>query len=71
MLIHLMQQITNWQVTNLPSSIDLVLFAQLFNENVFARFNTAMDNFIASGQIWAMLAGLILGYLIRGFTTYG
>jgi len=80
MLIHIAQEMTiwladpsawaDWQTWLWQISIDPDLLAQ-FNENVFARFNTALDNFIQSGQVWALLIGLIMGYLIRGFTTYG
>jgi len=72
MLIHLAQE----AITQMPdltlwhSSIDVTLLAQ-FNENVFSRFNLALDNFIKTGQVWALLIGLVLGYFIRGFTTYG
>lgn len=77
MPIHVVQTITAWMFHPIWSnwlwqaSIDSPLLAQKFNENVFSRFNTALDHFIATGQIWAMLAGLVIGYLVRGFTTYG
>jgi hypothetical protein len=73
MLIHLAQEMLT-QMPDLTSwhpSIDSALLAAQFNENVFSRFNVALDNFIKTGQVWALLAGLIIGYFVRGFTTYG
>ncbi len=31
----------------------------------------AFNNFVKTGQIWAFLIGIILGYLFRTFTSYG
>ena len=30
----------------------------------------AFDHFVATGQIWALLTGLIVGYLFRSITSY-
>ncbi|MBD2090690.1 hypothetical protein H6F67_12580 [Microcoleus sp. FACHB-1515] len=51
-------------------SVDLALLAQ-FQNRVFSSFSAALDNFIQSGQVWAFLIGLVLGYLVRSFTSYG
>lgn len=51
-------------------SIDPMLVAQ-FQNRVFSSFSAAIDNFIASGQVWAFVIGLVLGYLVRSFTSYG
>jgi hypothetical protein len=59
-----------WQSWLGHSTIAPDLLAQ-FNQNVFSRFNVALDNFIKTGQVWALLIGLIVGYLVRGFTSYG
>jgi hypothetical protein len=81
LLIHLAQDITTgltsvatwsevwhsyWQ-----SPMDWSLLAQQFETDVFADFRSAFNNFIESGQVWALLIGLILGYLIRSLTSYG
>lgn len=31
---------------------------------------TAFKNFYDSGQLWALIIGIIIGYVIRGVTTY-
>ncbi len=30
----------------------------------------AFDHFVSTGQIWALLTGLIIGYLFRSLTSY-
>ncbi len=52
------------------SAIDWNLLAQ-FNTDVFAGTRAYFNNFVKSGQVWALLIGIVLGYLFRGFTTYG
>lgn len=56
--------------TQQMQSIDPALLAQ-FQNRVFSSFNAAIDNFIQSGQVWAFVVGLVLGYLVRSFTSYG
>lgn len=51
-------------------SVDPALLAQ-FQNRVFSSFSAALDNFVQSGQVWAFLVGLVLGYLVRSFTSYG
>ena len=38
--------------------------------DVLADIGNAFRNFYQSGQIWALLVGFILGYMVRGLTTY-
>ncbi len=42
-----------------------------FDTDVFAGFRASMNNFVKSGQVWALLIGIVIGYLLRGMTTYG
>jgi hypothetical protein len=53
------------------SPADWSLIAQQFDQDVFADFRNFFNNFIESGQVWALLIGLIVGYLIRSLTSYG
>jgi len=82
LLIQLIQEMPTWiaQVTTDGQSwhnllthpaLDWSLLAQEFNTDVFASTRNAFDNFVKSGQIWALIIGLILGYFIRSLTTYG
>ncbi|MEB3355261.1 MAG: hypothetical protein VKK04_00845 [Synechococcales bacterium] len=53
------------------SPSDWSLLAQQFETDVFAGARTWFNNFVQSGQIWALIIGIIIGYLLRGLTTYG
>lgn len=44
--------------------------AQTFQDNLGSTAQDAFNNFIESGQVWALGIGLILGYIIRSFTAY-
>ena len=44
---------------------------QQFDTDVFKTTRTILNNFIKSGLAWALLIGLIVGYIIRGLTSYG
>ena len=46
-----------------------VLMAQI-DSDVLGDIGSAFQNFIDSGQVWALLIGIVLGYVVRGITTY-
>lgn len=46
------------------------VIAQYFEQDVIADLGNAFNTFIESGQVWALLGGFVLGYLLRGLTTY-
>lgn len=48
-----------------------ILAQQQFDTDVFAGARGLFNSFVQSGQLWAFLIGLIAGYLIKGFTSYG
>lgn len=39
--------------------------------DLLGNWQKAFDNFIQSGQVWALLIGFVLGYIFRGLTSYG
>jgi len=47
------------------------ILAEQFDTDVFRGFREWGSNFIESGQVWALLIGIVVGYLFRGLTTYG
>jgi len=47
-----------------------VVLAQQFDQDILADLGGAFNHFIESGQVWALVIGLVLGYLIRGLTAY-
>ncbi|WP_013323162.1 hypothetical protein [Gloeothece verrucosa] len=38
--------------------------------DVIAQFQQSFKHFVQSGQVWALLIGVVIGYLFRGFTSY-
>ncbi len=46
------------------------IIAQQFDQDVLANLGTMVNNFIESGQIWALIIGFVLGYAFRSMTTY-
>lgn len=41
-----------------------------FDQDILGDLSNAFGGFIESGQIWALLIGIVIGYVIRGITTY-
>lgn len=39
--------------------------------NMMGQIQQAWSNFVESGQIWALLIGIVLGYLLRNFASFG
>jgi hypothetical protein len=48
---------------------DAFVMAQ-FKDNLFNDFQGAWDNFIQTGQAWALLIGVVVGYVIRSVTSF-
>ncbi|KZL49388.1 MULTISPECIES: hypothetical protein [Cyanophyceae] len=52
--------------------VNLTMLAQTINDpDVLGQMEQAWNNFVTTGQIWALLIGLIVGYVLRGLTSYG
>ncbi len=46
------------------------LWIAQFEDNLGSSFQSAWDNFIQSGQVWALIIGFIVGYTFRSITSY-
>ena len=57
-------------ISQLPG-LGTVLAQNISDPDVLGQMQAAFKNFIDSGQVWALLIGLFLGYTFRGFTSYG
>ncbi len=81
-MIHIMHEMTTWLLGmthwsdllqmhwQLPH--DWVVLAQQFKEtDIGGDVGRAWSHFVKTGQVWAFLVGLILGYMARALTTYG
>lgn len=47
-----------------------VLAQEQFDQDILSDLGNVISNFIESGQVWALLIGFVLGYVLRGVTTY-
>ncbi len=52
-----------------PSALSPVL-AQEFDQDILGDMGNVWNNFVESGQIWALLFGIVLGYMIRNLTAF-
>ncbi|WP_200892344.1 hypothetical protein [Aliterella atlantica] len=41
------------------------------NTDLAGDVQRSFDHFVQTGQIWALLTGIIIGYLFRSLTSYG
>jgi large-conductance mechanosensitive channel len=47
-----------------------VLAQQVSDQDVLGQMAKAWNNFIKTGQVWALLIGVVIGYIFRGFTSF-
>ncbi|MEM1393140.1 MAG: hypothetical protein AAF757_23925 [Cyanobacteria bacterium P01_D01_bin.116] len=49
-----------------------IMLAQTISDpDLLGQMQKTWNNFVETGQIWALLIGLVIGYLIRNLTSYG
>lgn len=48
-----------------------VLAQQINDPNLLGNVQKSFTHFVQSGQAWALLIGLVLGYIFRNLTSYG
>jgi hypothetical protein len=46
------------------------VIAQQFDQDIIGDLGNALRTFVESGQIWALIIGFVLGFMLRGVTTY-
>ncbi|MBN3872550.1 MULTISPECIES: hypothetical protein [unclassified Nostoc] len=52
--------------------VNLTALAQTITDpDVMGQIQKAWSHFIQTGQVWALLIGLVIGYMIRNLTSYG
>ena len=47
-----------------------VLAQTVQDPDVLGQMQKSFNNFIKSGQVWALGIGVVLGYMIKGFTSF-
>ncbi|MEO1373203.1 MAG: hypothetical protein AAFW70_02520 [Cyanobacteria bacterium J06635_10] len=52
--------------------VNWTVIAQTISDpDLLGQIQKAFNNFVETGQVWALLIGLVVGYLIRNLTSYG
>ena len=49
---------------------NLILSQTVKDPKVLDQMQNAWNNFVETGQIWALIIGIIVGYMFRSFTSY-
>jgi hypothetical protein len=60
-----------WQAGLDWAGLDWAVLAQQFDTDVFAGARKIIGDFIESGRLWTLLIGIVIGYVLRGLTSYG
>jgi len=47
-----------------------VLAQTVQDPDVLGQMQKSFNNFIKSGQVWALGIGVVIGYMIKGFTSF-
>lgn len=83
MMIHIVQELASvgtgvghWndilQTVHWTAPHDWVVLAQQIKEtDLGGDVSKAWNHFVKTGQVWAFLIGLIIGYMMKAFTSYG
>jgi hypothetical protein len=58
----------NWELLNHLNFGDTFFFAQ-FQQDVMGGIRRGLTNFVQSGQLVALIIGVVLGYLFRSITS--
>ena len=77
MVVNVIEVVTTWWITQdlsnyLPVLVSklpvwfLPLAQQVRDQNLLGQVINAWNHFVQTGQIWALLVGVMLGYFIRG-----
>lgn len=46
-------------------------YTNVRDANVIGQMQNAWNTFVKTGQIWAMIIGIIIGYMFKSLTSYG
>lgn len=53
-----------------PATPGSMVLAQQFDQDILGDMGNLWNIFIESGQVWALIIGIVIGYLVRGLTAY-
>jgi hypothetical protein len=63
--------LTSQLLWHLPLNLTMMLGQTITDPNLMGQMQKAWNHFIQTGQVWALLIGLVIGYIIRNLTSYG
>ncbi len=63
-------EVASSYLVHLPSDLTSVLAQVIEDPDILGDMQAAWQNFIESGQVWALIIGLFIGYVFKGFTSY-
>jgi hypothetical protein len=46
-------------------------YSNIKDPDLLGQVQATWNNFVKTGQIWALLIGVVVGYLFKGLTSYG
>ncbi len=53
-------------------NLDWLVLAQTVEDpDLLGQIQDTWNNFVKSGQVWALLIGIVIGYFFRNFTSFG
>ncbi|WP_392481197.1 hypothetical protein [Nostoc sp. C110] len=56
---------------HLPANLTALLAQTITDPDLMGQVEKSWRHFIQTGQVWALLIGLVIGYMIRNLTSYG
>ncbi|MEI6064571.1 MAG: hypothetical protein WCQ26_08270 [Pseudanabaena sp. ELA748] len=57
-------------IFDIHTQVNMDLLAQQFKQDMMGDAARSWDNFVKTGQIWALLVGVMVGYLFKTLTSY-
>lgn len=66
----LIMDILHYDLMEAMGHIHPVLAQTFDNVDVLGDMQVAWTNFVETGQVWALLVGVFIGYVFKGFTSY-
>ncbi len=76
-MIHFVLDLSTWldhatHASDFVQSIDVTVLAQEFKQtDIAGNVGTSWNHFVRTGQVWAFVLGIGLGYFVRTFTSFG
>jgi hypothetical protein len=53
-----------------PTMLNLLATLTEQDVDIIGNVQTAFHKFVVTGQAWALIIGIVVGYMFKGFTSY-